>query len=308
MKSANVVFMGTPDFAVASLEAMVSAEWRPSVVVTGVDKPRGRGQKWSPTPVKACALQHEIPVWEVDDVRDEAFADRLRNHAPDVLVVVAFRILPPAVYETARLGAFNLHGSLLPAYRGAAPIHHAVLNGDQETGVTTFLLQREVDAGEVLLQAPLSIGADETTGSVYTRMMHLGGQVVVQTLEGLVKGSLDPVPQDAAHATPAPKVFKSDGKLRPDETAIQTYNRIRAMTPWPGAWFTHEGTAVKINTARLTSPNLQGTTHEPFYHAAPGTVTVQKGRLWFHAADGPVELTQVTPAGKRPMPGGSFPL
>lgn len=308
MKSANVVFMGTPDFAVASLEAMVSAGWRPSVVVTGVDKPRGRGQKWSPTPVKACALEHEIPVWEVEDVRDEAFADRLRNHAPDLLVVVAFRILPPAVYETARLGAFNLHGSLLPAYRGAAPIHHAVLNGEQETGVTTFLLQREVDAGEILLQAPLSIGANETTGTVYSRMMHLGGQVVVDTLEGLAKGSLNPVPQDAARATPAPKVFKSDGKLRPDESAIQTYNRIRAMTPWPGAWFTHQGTVVKINTAQVPSSDLQGTTQEPLYQATPGTVTVQQGRLWYHAADGPVELTQVTPAGKRPMPGGSFPL
>jgi methionyl-tRNA formyltransferase len=195
--------MGTPAFAVPSLTALVEADYTPVAVATGPDRPRGRGQEVTPTPVKTAAQEAGIDrILQPEDVTDPAFAEAVAEVAPDVIAVVAYKILPPEVFTAARKGAFNLHGSLLPKYRGAAPINHAIMAGDPETGVTTFFLEPSVDTGDIILQARMSIGPNETAGSVHDRMAELGADAVVETVRQLDEGTVETRPQDDDAATP----------------------------------------------------------------------------------------------------------
>ncbi|HEX8385435.1 MAG TPA: methionyl-tRNA formyltransferase, partial [Rubricoccaceae bacterium] len=209
----RVVFMGTPDFAVPSLDALVEAGLAPVAVVTVPDRPAGRGQSLRASAVKEAALRHGLPVLQPETLRDGAFQADLQALAPDVIAVVAFRILPREVYETARLGAFNLHGSLLPAYRGAAPIARALMDGVEETGVTTFLLLPSVDTGDVILRRAAPVGPDETMGEVHDRLAAIGAEAVVETVRRLAAGDVRPEPQDDALASPAPKLFRDDARI-----------------------------------------------------------------------------------------------
>ena len=233
--------MGTAGFAVPSLEQLVDNEYHPIAVVTAPDRRKGRGQKVSFTPVKDAALGMGIEhILQPEDVKSEEFAREIALLKPDLIVVVAFRILPPAVYTQAKLGAFNLHGSLLPSFRGAAPINRAIMAGATETGVTTFFLEQKVDTGNVILKRSMPIGENESAGEVHDRMMLLGADVVVETVNMIVEGRVETYSQDDTLATSAPKIFKEDCEIDWGQPANVVHNHIRGSSPYPGAWTMHK--------------------------------------------------------------------
>lgn len=238
--------MGTPDFAVPSLDALVEAGMAPVAVVTVPDRARGRGQQVQPSAVKQAAERHGLDVLQPDDLRDPTFIAALEALQPDLIAVVAFRILPPEVYSIARKGAFNLHASLLPQYRGAAPINRAIMAGEIETGVTTFLLQPKVDTGDTLLMRRLGIGPDETAGELHDRLAELGAEVVVETAKHLATGTAEALPQDQSRVSYAPKLFKEDTEIDWSRPAAEVHNLVRGLSPYPAAWTTHGDTFLKI--------------------------------------------------------------
>lgn len=289
----RIIFMGTPDFAVPSLERLAEAGYLPVAVVTGPDRPRGRGQRVTPTPVKKAALDLGVDtILQPESVKDPDFARRVGELEPDVIVVVAFRILPPEVFEKARLGAFNLHGSLLPKYRGAAPINHAIMQGERETGVTTFFLREAVDTGNVILRKRLVVGPDETAGEVHDRMMELGAEAVVETVRLIEAGEADALPQDDAAATPAPKIDREDCRIEWDRPASEVHNQIRGMSPYPGAWTRHEETLLKLYRSRVSDADGRGGTQ-------PGEVVAADGRLVVACGEGTVEVLELQQEGRQ---------
>lgn len=284
----KIVFLGTPEFAVESLDAIIKAGHEVAAVVTATDKPAGRGHRMLPSAVKEYAVAKGIEVLQPARLRDEAFIARLREIDADMFVVIAFRMLPQEVWAMPRMGTFNLHASLLPRYRGAAPINRAVMNGETRTGVTTFLLKHEIDTGDILRQEAIDIAPDENVGSVHDRLMHLGARVTVETLADLENGTARPRPQEECEATAAPKIFKEDCRIDPTMTAEAARNHIRGLSPYPGAWtdLLH-GVTMKVLEAR---------------HAAEK----KPGRLYMDFADGALELIEIQPAGKRRMAGEDF--
>lgn len=298
----RVVFMGTPDFAVPSLDALVAAGLAPAAVVTVPDKPAGRGMSLQTSAVKDAAARHGLPVLQPESLRDPAFVGALRDLAPDVIAVVAFRILPPEVYGTARLGAFNLHGSLLPAYRGAAPIARALMDGVPETGVTTFLLKPSVDTGDVILRVPTPVGPDETAGDVHDRLAALGADAVVETVRRLAAGTATPEAQDDALASPAPKLSREVARVDWTHPATRVHDHIRALSPFPGAWTTWRGELLKVlRTAVETADGAAG---------APGEIVRAEGgpdgALVVACGAGTVRLLEVQREGRKRMPAGAF--
>lgn len=286
----KIIFMGTPAFAVPSLERLAEAGYKPAAVVTGPDRPRGRGQKRTPTPVKEAARRLGIDtILQPESVRDPAFAAEVAALAPDLAVVVAFRILPPEVFTLPRLGAFNLHGSLLPRYRGAAPINRAVMAGETETGVTTFFLREQVDTGDVILRRRMPIGPEETAGDVHDRMMHLGAEAVVESVRRIEAGEVEPEPQAHEEATPAPKLFREDGRIPWEAPAEAVHNHIRGLSPYPGAWTTHDDTLLKVYRSRPAAGA----------GAAPGEVLEVGERLVVACGTGAVELLEVQQEGRQ---------
>lgn len=243
--------MGTPEFAVPSLAALVDSGYAPVAVATGPDRPRGRGQEVTPTPVKKVAQEEGIDkILQPEDVTDDRFAEAVGSLNPDVIAVVAYKILPPAVYTAARKGAFNLHASLLPKYRGAAPINHAIMAGERESGVTTFFLEPSVDTGEIILQKKLSIGRHETAGEVHDRMKDLGAEAVVETVRRIEEGTVETRAQDDSKATPAPKIHDDDCRIPWSRTATDVHNHVRGLSPYPGAWTMHGDTRLKLFRTR----------------------------------------------------------
>jgi methionyl-tRNA formyltransferase len=290
----RIIFMGTPEFAVPSLERLSEAGYRPMAVVTGPDRPRGRGQAVTPTAVKKAALRLGIDtVLQPESVTNPAFADEVRRLEPDLIVVVAYRILPAAVFTSARLGAFNLHGSLLPRYRGAAPINHAIMNGERETGVTTFFLQERVDTGEIILRKSLSIGTDETAGEVHDRMMELGADAVLETVRLIDRGEAVPMPQNDTLATPAPKIHRQDSRIKWDRPATDVHNQIRGLSPYPGAWTMHGHSLLKLYRTHL--PDSMPVTTSP----TPGEIVEAGERLIVACSEGAVEIREVQQEGRR---------
>jgi methionyl-tRNA formyltransferase len=298
----RLVFMGTPEFAVPSLEALIDAGYGPEAVVTGPDRPRGRGQEVTPTPVKKVATEAGIDtILQPEDVKSDAFADDIAALEPDVIVVVAYKILPPKVYETAAKGAFNLHGSLLPKYRGAAPINWAIINGETKTGVTTFFLQKKVDTGNVILKKDMDVGPNETAGEVHDRMMHLGAEAVVETVRRIEAGDVETHAQDDAEATPAPKIHTEDCEIAWEDAAADVHNFIRGLSPYPGAWTTHDGTRLKVYRS-LPAGDAEGRPAE----GMPGEVLEAGDRLVVACGDGAVELTRIQQPGKQRLPAADF--
>ncbi|MCU0452853.1 MAG: methionyl-tRNA formyltransferase [Bacteroidetes bacterium] len=290
----RIIFMGTPDFAVPSVRALVEAGYPVVSVVTAPDKPRGRGQQVSFTAVKEEALRLSIPVLQPDLLKDPSFAATLEALSADLMVVVAFRILPPSVFTLPRLGAFNLHASLLPRYRGAAPIQWAVINGDTETGVTTFLLQQKVDTGSVLLQERSPIGPHETAGDLHDRLALIGAEVVIRTVRGLADGTLTPRAQDDTLATAAPKLFKEDGRLDWNRPATALYNRIRGLSPIPTAWTMLGEHVWKIYRSRVVEVSATG--------AIPGTVIgLDRASCIIQTGEGALALEEVMLEGRKRM-------
>lgn len=237
----KIVYFGTPEIASSQLEAIISAGYEVVAVVTVPDKPAGRGKKIQSSHVKETALKHGLPILQPVSLKAPDFIDELSSYKADLFVVVAFRMLPEVVWSMPPMGTFNLHASLLPQYRGAAPINHAIINGEEETGLTTFLLDKEIDTGEIIMQEKVSIDKDETAGTLHDKLMLLGNKVVVETLKIIEKGKVHSQSQDAIiqrdklQLKPAPKIFKDDCKIDWTKDAKSVYNFIRGLSPYPAA-------------------------------------------------------------------------
>ena len=255
----RIVFMGTPDFSVPTLEALVASEHEVVGVVTQPDKPKGRGKEIHMSPVKECALQHNIPVYQPVRARDEAFVDEMRALNPDVMVVIAFgQILPKSLLELPKYGCVNIHASLLPKYRGAAPIQWAVINGDEETGITTMMMDVEMDTGDMLEKTVVKLDPEETGGSLFDRLSLLGGDLILSTLSKLEKGEITPVPQDHEKATYVKKISNSMGDIDWTMDAVSIERLVRGLNPWPSAFTRWNGKMLKIWEAKvLPDPDVK---------------------------------------------------
>jgi methionyl-tRNA formyltransferase len=249
----RIVFMGTPEFAVASLDALVKAGYNIVAVVTAPDKPAGRGMKMQQSDVKKYALKHNLKILQPEKLKDPAFLEELKSLHADLQIVVAFRMLPEVVWNLPPKGTINLHGSLLPQYRGAAPINWAVINGEKETGVTTFKLKHEIDTGDILLQESFPIGENETAGDVHDKMKEVGAQLLVRTVDGIKEGTLHEMPQTTLSdgdrqkmLKHAPKIFTADCKIDWAKTADEIHNLIRGLSPFPGAFTELGDKTIKI--------------------------------------------------------------
>lgn len=243
----RIIFMGTPDFAVASLNILVQAGYEVVGVVTAPDRPAGRGMKLRPSPVKEYAVDHGIKVLQPVKLRDPDFLTELAALESDLAVVVAFRMLPSVVWQAPKIGTFNLHGSLLPDYRGAAPINWAVINGETTSGVTTFLIDEKIDTGNILLQEKIDIPEDWSAGDLHDALMEVGAELVLKTVKGLEANELQAHPQDNAKALhKAPKIFKEDCEIDWNQEVNSVYNFIRGLSPYPAAWTHLNGKILKI--------------------------------------------------------------
>ncbi len=292
----RIVFMGTPDFAVPSLKALVTEGYRPQLVVTVPDKPQGRGLESQPSAVKEAAERHGIRIAQPEDLRDPEFISQIAAIDPEIIVVVAFRILPPEVFSLASEAAFNLHASLLPRYRGAAPINRAIMAGEIETGVTTFLLRPEVDTGDVILVRRVSIGPDETAGELHDRLADLGANLVVETVRHLEAGTADIRKQDDSRATRAPKIFKEDARIPWTKTSADVHNHIRGLSPYPAAWTKHDDTTLRLFVSR-TDRGM----------GEPGEVLEASGDLLKIACEeGAIRVLEVQREGRQRMSAGEF--
>ncbi|MFH1007685.1 MAG: methionyl-tRNA formyltransferase [Candidatus Latescibacterota bacterium] len=295
----RIVFMGTPEFACSSLERLLDSRHEIVGVVTQPDRPRGRGQQSLPTPIKRLGQERGLPVWTPSRLRERAFLELLKSLQPDLLVVVAFRMLPPQVLAIARLGAINVHPSLLPKYRGAAPIQWAVIRGEQETGVTTFCINCAIDCGDMLLQRIVPIGAEETAGELHDRLMEIGADLLLESVELLDSGCARPKSQPSNDASSAPRLGKEDGRIDWSEGAAQINNRIRGTHPFPGAFTCYKGTILKVHRARPVPSSAEG---------LPGEILVADGKqgITVVTGSGALLLIEVQPAGKKRMSSAAF--
>ena len=286
----SIIFMGTPEFAVPALESLHHA-CGVSTVVTVPDRPRGRGLHVLPSPVKVAAMGLGITdILEPSSLRDTSFVDAIRERQPDILCVIAFRILPRSVYEVAALGAFNVHASLLPKYRGAAPINHAIMNGESTTGVTSFLLNDVVDTGTIIEQRTLTIADEMTAGDLYAALMPLAADCAVSTTQKLLSGNVTPLAQDDTLATGAPKVFREHAGIDWRGSREHVRNFIRAHSPVPTAWTIWNGEVLKIYSASRTEERI-----------LPGHWKIVNGRLIAGCGDATLSLDDVQLPGKRRM-------
>jgi methionyl-tRNA formyltransferase len=295
MPPLRIIFMGTAPFAVPSLKCLADNGYALPAVVTGPDMPRGRGREVSPTAVKREAELRTIPVLQPERLKDPAFANAIRSLNSDLIVVVAFRILPPGVFTLPRLGSVNLHASLLPRYRGAAPINRAVMNGERETGVTTFFLEESVDTGNILLQARTPILPDDDAGTLHDRLADIGAEVVLHTVRLIEQGKAVPRPQDPSLASPAPKIFKEDCRIDWRASAEGVRNQIRGLSPSPAAWTTHGGKILKIYRAHAAPGAIE-----------PGAVEVVNGMIRVGTGGGVLVLDDLQQEGKKRMTAGEF--
>jgi len=295
----RIVFMGTPEFAVPSVEALLKSDDRVVGIVTQPDRPRGRGQRLSPSPVKVIARREQIPVLQPAKMKDPSFMAELSGWKPDVIAVAAFgRILPPAILSFPPRGCINVHASLLPKYRGAGPIQWALINGETETGITTMLMDEGMDTGAILLQATMAIGQDDTAGSLSSRLADLGGRLLVETLTQLKTGTLTPRLQDHGQATLAPLLKKEDGAVNWTMSATSIANRIRGLTPWPGAYtfLRMDRWTISRSVALDEATNL-----------APGQITaVTKDAIHVATGEGVLAISELQPANGRRMPVGQY--
>jgi len=295
----RIVFMGTPEFAVASLDALVQAGCNIVTVITAPDKPAGRGMKLQESAVKKYAVEKGLPLLQPEKLKNPQFLETLRNLRADLQVVVAFRMLPEVVWSMPPMGTINVHGSLLPKYRGAAPINWAIIHGEKETGVTTFKLQHEIDTGNILLQQRLPIGEDETAGELHDRMKIAGAELLVKTVKGLADGSLQEIPQPELDEVPhAPKIFTETCQINWNKSVEEIYNLIRGLSPYPGAFTSLHGKTLKIYRAKKEAGKPA---------SSPGSIdTDKKTYLKFAASDGFIHVLELQLEGKKKMPVEDF--
>lgn len=304
-ESPRIVYMGTPEFAVEPLRAIIEAGYNVSAVVTVPDKPAGRGLKLQPSPVKVFAEQNHIPVLQPEKLKDPQFIQTLKEINPDIAVVVAFRMLPRDVWQIPRLGTFNLHASLLPQYRGAAPINWAIINGEKETGITTFLLDEQIDTGNILLQKSVPIGETETAGELHDRLMYQGAGLVVETINMLTAGNINPIPQNqikvSGELKPAPKIFKETCRVDWSNPSQKVFNHIRGLSPYPAAWTELKTKRNNVETI-IPIKIYQAEKLDQAHPQRPGTVkTDGKTHLHVFCSQGAIALKTVQQAGKKAM-------
>ncbi|MFT3844785.1 MAG: methionyl-tRNA formyltransferase [Lacibacter sp.] len=302
--SLRIVFMGTPEFAVASLDALVQSGFHVVAVITAPDKPAGRGMKMNESAVKKYAVEYSIPVLQPEKLRNPEFLQTLKELKADLQIVVAFRMLPEAVWNMPPMGTINVHGSLLPHYRGAAPINWAVINGEKETGVTTFKLKHEIDTGDILLQDSFPIGENDTAGEVHDHMKEVGAKLLVKTVEGLIDGTIQEKPQASVNDSEsstihsqlkhAPKIFTETCKIDFSKTVDEVHNLIRGLSPFPGAFTTLDGKMLKIYRSKKEI--------EPaFIQTGDEYVTDGKTFLKFRCSNGYIHLLEIQLEGKKKM-------
>lgn len=297
MKSLKVVFLGTPEFAKTSLEAIHQSSHEVVGVVTVADKASGRGQKINQSPVKVYASENNIPVFQPEKLRNPEFLEDLRKLDADVFVVVAFRMMPKVLFEMPKMGTFNLHASLLPDYRGAAPINYAVINGEEKTGATTFFINEKIDEGNILLQEELTILPDENAGSLHDRLMEMGSKLVVKTLDGLAENSIVEKPQPKVeHPKNAYKIFKEDTKIDWTKSSKEVHQFVLGMSPYPAAF-----TTLKIGSEEKTLKIFLGKYEVSNHDKTPGTLDISKNTFKIYTKDGIYEPLELQLEGKKRM-------
>lgn len=308
MKKENlkIVFLGTPDFAVESLRRIHEGGYNIVGVITMPDKPAGRGHKLLHSPVKQYAVANNLPLLQPVNLKDPQFVEELRSLGANLFVVIAFRMLPEVVWSMPSLGTFNLHASLLPKYRGAAPINWAVINGDTETGVTTFFLKHEIDTGDIIRQERIEIAPTDNVGDVHDRLMMLGADLTIDTIDHIIAGDLKPIPQDeilqGAEPTPAPKIFKDTCQIDWTKPAVNVHNLVRGLSPYPAAWTTME----QDGRDPITMKVFETAIVEWGGELTPGKFTIEAGRLYVDCADNRIEILSLQAAGKKRMPTADF--
>jgi methionyl-tRNA formyltransferase len=288
--------MGTPDFAVPSLEILVQNQYQVVAVITSPDKPAGRGLKLTTSPVKDFALSHGIPVLQPDKLKAPAFLDELKSYQADLQIIVAFRMLPEVVWSMPRLGSFNLHASLLPQYRGAAPINWAIIRGEKETGLTTFFLQHEIDTGPIIFQEREPIYDHDNAGSLYERLMHKGANLVLKTVQSIEQSNYPQVPQNLSEPIKtAPKLFKENCGINWNQPAQSIHNFVRGLSPYPTAWTMLKGKICKIYQTSVIDVVPEADVEIGDYWTDNKTV------LWIKAQDKPVIIEELQMEGKKKM-------
>jgi methionyl-tRNA formyltransferase len=295
----NIIYMGTPRFACPPLSALANSRHSIRAVVTGRDKPSGRGRTVRPGPVKQLAGTLGLPTLQPARLKDQAFLNSIEAYAPDLIVVVAFRILPQKLLDIPSKGAINIHGSLLPRYRGAAPITHALLNGDTETGLTSFYLTRKIDGGDIIARKNVAIAPDESYSTLYDRLSELAGPFLLESLDLIEKPDFSPQSQDDSEATPAPKISSEDGLIDWTKDDRTVHNQIRAYADTPGAYSFLQEKKIKI----LGSHRIESNTIPAL---PPGTIHVERRHLYAGTGNLPLELIRLQPEGKKIMDAASF--
>lgn len=296
----RIVYMGTPEFAVESLRLLVERGYNVVAVVTMPDKPAGRGHKIQFSPVKQYALEHQLPILQPERLKDPAFIEELRGYRADLQIVVAFRMLPQVVWDMPPMGTFNLHASLLPRYRGAAPINWAIINGEKETGITTFFLTHEIDTGKIIQQKRIAIADTDNVGIVHDKLMVLGAEMVCETVDNILAGTIEPVAQetleDGTPLPPAPKIFKETCHVDWNHTVEQVYNLVRGLSPYPAAWcewVAPDGQAIGVKI-------FEASRRECHHDLAPGTLrTDGKKSIEIACTDGFLRIESLQLSGKK---------
>ena len=300
-KQLRIVFMGTPEFASTSLRRLHSEGYNIVAVVTTPDKPAGRGQKMHQSDVKLTAMELGLPILQPEKLRDEAFLASLRELRPDLGIVIAFRMLPEVVWAMPKHGTFNLHASLLPEYRGAAPINWAIINGDRRTGVTTFLLNHEIDKGAIIEQEAVDIADEDNIGTLYDRLMHVGSDLVVKTVEKIAAGGYTTIEQmhvDERTLRPAPKIFKDDCRIDWQRSGRDIVNLVRGLSPYPAAWSPIYRDGAECGSAKLFKVRFEA---DEKRGREGSVVTDSRNYFGVRCADGVVYVEEVQMAGKRRM-------
>jgi methionyl-tRNA formyltransferase len=296
MKDLRIVFMGTPDFAVATLNALLTANYNIVGVITAPDKPAGRGRKIQQSAVKKYALEHNISILQPTNLKDESFLSELKKLNANLQIVVAFRMLPEAVWKMPEFGTFNLHASLLPDYRGAAPINWAIINGESKTGVTTFFIDQKIDTGNIILQEEVTIANDENVGQLHDKLMIIGSKLVVQTVQQIKEDSVKPFKQPTKAPKLAPKIFTETCKINWEASIDTIYNLIRGLNPYPAAWTTLLNNEKEIKVKLF---DVKKITKEHNYFT--GQVFVKEKELFIAVSEGLLKIESLQLAGKKKM-------
>ena len=296
MTDLRIVFMGTPDFAVASLKQLQENNFNIVGVITAPDRPAGRGRKLNESAVKKYALEHNLKILQPTNLKNESFLQDLKSLNANLQIVVAFRMLPKAVWQLPEFGTFNLHASLLPEYRGAAPINWAIINGEKKTGVTTFFIDEKIDTGEIILQKKTTIGKSETAGELHDRLMLLGGELVVKTVKQIANGKVSTIKQPNKEEKEAPKLYKDNCRIDWQASRKKIFNKIRGLSPYPAAWTTLQNGEQQIELKIYGAKKLKEK-----HNLKIGTLVVSKKEIKVAVKKGYILITEIQLSGKRKM-------